>query len=53
MSRFLQRQRKALFSNKQNIFGVFFILRPECELCVYGQGGVEFEMITQISFGHN
>lgn len=52
MSWFLQGQRKALFSNKQNI-SEFFILRLECELCVYRQEGTEFEMITQISFGHN
>lgn len=52
MSWFLQGQRKALFSNKQNIRS-FFILRLMCELCVYGQGEAEFEMITQISFGHN
>lgn len=36
MSWFLQEQRKALFSNKQNI-SEFFILRLGCELCVYGQ----------------
>lgn len=53
MSWFLQGQRKALFSNKQNISEFFFILRLGCELCVYGQGETEFEMITQISFGHN
>lgn len=53
MSWFLQGRRKVLFLNKQNISEFFFILRLGCELCVYGQEGVEFEMITQISFGHN
>lgn len=52
MSWFLQGQRKELFLNKQNI-SEFFILRLGCELCVYGQEEVEFERITQISFGHN
>lgn len=37
MSWFLQGQRKALFSNKQNISEFFFILRLGCELCVYGR----------------
>nr|DAR55359.1 MAG TPA: hypothetical protein [Microviridae sp.] len=35
--------------NKQD-FSEFFILRLGCELCVYRQGGAEFELITQISF---
>jgi hypothetical protein len=52
MSWFLQRQRKELFLNKQNI-SEFFIMQLECELCVYGQGRAEIEMITQFSFGHN
>ena len=39
MSWFLQGQRKALFSNKQNISEFFFILLLGCELCVYRQGG--------------
>ena len=41
-------QRKALFLNKQNI-SKFFILRVECELCVYRQGVGEIERITQFS----
>lgn len=52
MNQVLQRQRKALFLNKQNI-SESFILRVRCELCVYRQERAEFEMITQISFGHN
>nr|DAU11301.1 MAG TPA: hypothetical protein [Microviridae sp.] len=52
MSWFLQGQRKALFSNKQNI-SEFFILRLGCELCVYRRGGGEFERITRICFAHN
>jgi hypothetical protein len=30
---------KHFFLNKQNIPGFFFILRLECELCVYRQEG--------------
>lgn len=52
MSWFLQGQRKALFLNKQNI-PEFFYSTIGCELCVYRQERAEFEMITQISSGHN
>jgi hypothetical protein len=41
-------------------YQIFFlnIVRKEafvmkCELCVYGQGDGEFEMITRICFAHN
>ncbi len=50
MSWFLQGQKKNIIFELNKIIRDFFILRLGCELCVYGQGETEFEMITQISF---
>ncbi len=47
MSWLLEGQRKELFLNKQNISKIF-ILRLECELCVYRREKGETEMITRV-----